>query len=62
MIVKKTKLIYITPVLEQMRSRHRALKRKLEVLKNQKRASITSAPQAYPPGRSSPSSQGTAAK
>jgi serine/threonine-protein kinase ULK/ATG1 len=49
------------PVLEQMRSRHRALKRKLEVLKNQKRASITSAPQPHP-GRSSPSSQGTPAK
>jgi hypothetical protein len=59
-------------VLEQMKARHRALKRKLEVSRQQqqqaqqqKRNSITSAPSSAPVGRSSPlgrspSSQGAA--
>ena len=45
-------------VLEHMRGRHRALKKKLEMQKTQKRNSITSSP--YPASRSSPSSHGTA--
>ncbi|KAH6612526.1 Serine/threonine-protein kinase atg1 [Boeremia exigua] len=48
----------IQKLLEQMRSRHRALKKKLDVQKAQKRNSITSSP--YQTSRSSPSSQGTA--
>jgi serine/threonine-protein kinase ULK2 len=47
-------------VLEGMRARHRALKKKIEAQKVAKRASITSAPSAHPASRSSPSSQGTA--
>lgn len=47
----------IQKLLEQMRARHRTLKKKLE---QQKRASITSAPAAQPMSRGSPSSQGTA--
>jgi serine/threonine-protein kinase ULK/ATG1 len=50
----------IQKLLEQMRGRHRALKKKLEMQKVQKRNSITSAPSPYPASRGSPSSQGTA--
>ncbi|KAF2993323.1 Serine/threonine-protein kinase [Curvularia kusanoi] len=50
----------IQKLLEQMRGRHRALKKKLELQKTHKRNSITSAPSPYLPSRSSPSSQGTA--
>lgn len=45
-------------VLEQMRGRHRTLKKKLENHRTQNRNSITSSP--YPASRSSPSSHGTA--
>ncbi|KAF1836747.1 kinase-like protein [Decorospora gaudefroyi] len=48
----------IQKLLEQMRSRQRALQRKLDTLRTQKRASITSAPSPHFVGRSSPSSQG----
>lgn len=47
-------------VLESMKARHRALKKKIEAQKAIKRTSITSAPAAYPASRSSPSSQGAA--
>ncbi|KAH7401781.1 Serine/threonine-protein kinase atg1 [Phaeosphaeria sp. MPI-PUGE-AT-0046c] len=50
----------IQKLLEQMRNRHKTLKKKLEQQKTQKRTSITSAPAAYPSSRGSPSSQGTA--
>ncbi|KAF1914893.1 Serine/threonine-protein kinase atg1 [Ampelomyces quisqualis] len=50
----------ILRLLEQMRNRHKALKKKLEAQKMQKRTSITSAPAAHSTSRSSPSSQGTA--
>jgi serine/threonine-protein kinase ULK/ATG1 len=46
-------------VLESMRARHRALKKKMELQKATKRTSITSAPAPHPASRSSPSSQGT---
>jgi serine/threonine-protein kinase ULK/ATG1 len=49
-----------TIVLEQMRNRHKSLKKKLELQKAQKRNSITSAPAPYSSSRGSPSSQGTA--
>ncbi|KAI4613879.1 Serine/threonine-protein kinase [Alternaria infectoria] len=49
----------IQKLLEQMRSRQRALKKKLDVVKTQKRTSITSAPAQHSVGRSS-SSQGVA--
>ncbi|KAL6709622.1 Serine/threonine-protein kinase [Coniothyrium glycines] len=49
----------IQKLLEQMRARHRTLKKKLEFQKTQKRASITSAPSPHPASRGSPSSQGT---
>jgi serine/threonine-protein kinase ULK/ATG1 len=49
-----------TTVLEQMRNRHKSLKKKLELQKAQKRNSITSAPAPYSSSRGSPSSQGTA--
>ncbi|KAH6844448.1 MAP/microtubule affinity-regulating kinase 4 [Alternaria alternata] len=49
----------IQKLLEQMRSRQRALKKKLDVLRAQKRTSITSAPAPHSVGRSSPS-QGVA--
>ncbi|RMZ73876.1 Serine threonine- kinase atg1 [Pyrenophora seminiperda CCB06] len=50
----------IQKLLEQMRSRQRALKKKLDILKTQKRASVTSAHVASPHsmGRNSPSQQG----
>lgn len=47
----------IQKLLESMKARHKALKRKIEAQKQAKRASITSAPV---PHRGSPSSQGTA--
>ncbi|KAF2255352.1 Serine/threonine-protein kinase atg1 [Trematosphaeria pertusa] len=50
----------IQKLLESMKGRHRALKKKMELQKAQKRASITSAPAPHPATRSSPSSQGTA--
>ncbi|KAF2015980.1 Serine/threonine-protein kinase atg1 [Aaosphaeria arxii CBS 175.79] len=50
----------IQKLLESMKARHRALKKKIESQKALKRASITSAPAAHPASRSSPSSQGTA--
>ncbi|CAO2648722.1 Nn.00g096710.m01.CDS01 [Neocucurbitaria sp. VM-36] len=51
----------IQKLLEQMRGRHRVLKKKLELHKTtQKRGSITSAPAPHPSNRSSPSSHGTA--
>ncbi|KAF2474724.1 Serine/threonine-protein kinase atg1 [Lindgomyces ingoldianus] len=50
----------IQKLLESMRTRHRALKKKIEMQKAVKRASITSAPAPHPPSRGSPSSQGTA--
>ncbi|KAF1941880.1 Serine/threonine-protein kinase atg1 [Clathrospora elynae] len=49
----------IQKLLEQMRSRHRALNRKLESQKTQKRASMTTPPASHTISRSSPSSQGT---
>jgi len=49
----------IQKLLEQMRSRQRALKKKLDVVRTQKRTSITSAPAQHSVGRSS-SSQGVA--
>ncbi|PSN60531.1 Serine/threonine-protein kinase atg1 [Corynespora cassiicola Philippines] len=50
----------IQKLLESMKARHRALKKKMQVQNSQKRASITSAPSPHPTSRSSPSSQGTA--
>ncbi|KAH8731491.1 Serine/threonine-protein kinase atg1 [Phaeosphaeriaceae sp. PMI808] len=50
----------IQKLLEQMRRRHKSLKKKLEFHKTQKRNSITSAPATYPASRGSPSSQGIA--
>jgi serine/threonine-protein kinase ULK/ATG1 len=49
----------IQKLLESMRARHRALKKKMELQKATKRTSITSAPAPHPASRSSPSSQGT---
>ncbi|KAF1998044.1 Serine/threonine-protein kinase atg1 [Amniculicola lignicola CBS 123094] len=50
----------ILKLLESMKARHRALKKKMEIQKAAKRNSITSAPAPYPASRDSPSSQGTA--
>ncbi|KAF1971470.1 MAP/microtubule affinity-regulating kinase 4 [Bimuria novae-zelandiae CBS 107.79] len=50
----------IQKLLEGMKTRHSALKKKLQLQKAQKRASITSAPAPHSATRSSPSSQGTA--
>lgn len=47
-------------VLEGMKARHTSLKKKLQLQKAQKRASITSAPAPHSATHSSPSSQGTA--
>ncbi|KAG9196718.1 serine/threonine-protein kinase ULK2 [Alternaria panax] len=44
----------IQKLLEQMRSRQRALKKKLDVLRAQKRTSITGAPTPHSVGRNSP--------
>ncbi|KAF2134126.1 kinase-like protein [Dothidotthia symphoricarpi CBS 119687] len=49
----------IQKLLEQMKGRHRSLKKKLELQKTQKRASVTGAPSPYPTSRS-PSSLGNA--
>ncbi|OAG00306.1 MAP/microtubule affinity-regulating kinase 4 [Paraphaeosphaeria sporulosa] len=48
----------IQKLLEGMKARHAALKKKLQLQKAQKRASITSAPTPHSATRSSPSSQG----
>ncbi|EUC43450.1 hypothetical protein COCMIDRAFT_7144 [Bipolaris oryzae ATCC 44560] len=45
----------IQKLLEQMKSRQKALKKKLDALKTQKRSSITGAPSPHPVGRNSPS-------
>lgn len=50
----------IQKLLESMKVRHRALKKKIDAQKHAKRASITSAPAPHPASRSSPSSHGTA--
>ncbi|ORY09281.1 hypothetical protein BCR34DRAFT_487541 [Clohesyomyces aquaticus] len=50
----------IQKLLDSMKARHRALKKKIDIQKATKRASITSAPAPHPSSRSSPSSQGTA--
>ncbi|KAL5121915.1 Serine/threonine-protein kinase [Pleosporales sp. CAS-2024a] len=50
----------IQKLLEQTQRRHKALKKKLEMQKAQKRTSITSAPAGLPSSRGSPSSHGTA--
>lgn len=50
----------IQKLLEGMKARHSSLKKKLQLQKAQKRASITSAPAPHSATRSSPSSQGTA--
>lgn len=57
-----TDLTNFDVVLESMKGRQQALQRKIKLQKQQKRASITSAPapSPHPAARSSPSSQGTA--
>jgi serine/threonine-protein kinase ULK/ATG1 len=46
----------VTTVLEQTQRRHKSLKKKLELAKQQKRNSVTSAPASYGASRGSPSS------
>lgn len=50
----------IQKLLESMKARYKALKKKMDIQKAAKRASITSAPAPHPASRGSPSSQGTA--
>ncbi|KAF2265571.1 MAP/microtubule affinity-regulating kinase 4 [Lojkania enalia] len=50
----------IQKLLESMKARHRALKKKIDVQKSAKRTSITSAPAPHSASRGSPSSQCTA--
>ncbi|OCK79070.1 kinase-like protein [Lepidopterella palustris CBS 459.81] len=50
----------VMKLLESMKARLKALKKKIEVQKAAKRASLTTTPAPYPPSRSSPSSGGIA--